>query len=93
LLADLLWNGPATSAEVLRTLRSFNEPALPLGGNWDYDHPDVTWPGIIGYLNEKNYDISRVGTSLYNPVADKNVILESKSKIPKSVSTLNAAFY
>lgn len=45
-------------------------------GNWDYTHPDVNWPGIIGYLEEKNYDTSKVGMNIWDPVADKNAILE-----------------
>ena len=49
-----------------------------MGGNWDYNHPDVIWPGIFGYLIERNYDISRVGIKTHSPAADKNVILESK---------------
>jgi len=78
--ADPFWNGPAAAAEVLRTLRSFNELTFPLGdqSNWDYGHHDGDWPGIIGYLKEKNYDTSRVGANIYDLVADKNVILESK---------------
>ena len=46
--------------------------------NWDHSHPDRDWPGIIGYLEEKNYDISRVGADIFDLVTDKSVILESK---------------
>lgn len=45
---------------------------------WDYTHPDTNWPGLSVYLQEKNYDTSKVGTNTQDPVLDKNVILDSR---------------
>ena len=80
LLAILLWNGPATTAEILRTLRSFNEPNIPWRdrSNWDHNHHDLNWPGFITYLEGRDYDTSKVGANIRDPVQDKNVILDSE---------------
>jgi hypothetical protein len=76
----LLWSGPSTAAKVLRDLRSFDEPKIYLTeqANWDHHHFDGNWPGLPLYLQEKNYDVSKVGTNIWDPVQDKNVILDSR---------------
>lgn len=79
--AILLWSGPSTTAEVLRTLRSFDEPKghLMEEADLDYNHPDNVWPGFIFYLGEKNYDTSKVGTMTWeDPAQDKNMILDNR---------------
>lgn len=78
----LLWNGPATVAEVLRILPSFNEPSPSWKdhNNWDYAYLDSNWPGFFDYLEERNYDISKVGIDILNPAQDKNTILDNKTK-------------
>ena len=43
---------------------------------WDYTHPDHVWPGFLVYLQEKNYDTSKVGIVAWDPVRGKNVILD-----------------
>jgi len=45
---------------------------------WDYAHADDNWPGFLVYLQEKNYDTSKVGTNVRDPVQDKNVILDNR---------------
>ena len=45
---------------------------------WDYTHPDDGWPGLLAYLQEKNYDTAKVVTITWDPVQDKNVILDNR---------------
>jgi len=47
--------------------------------NWDYGNIDgFHWPGLYLYLQERNYDIYKVGSNTLDPVQDKNVILDSR---------------
>lgn len=76
----LFWNGPSTTAEVFRALRSFGEPSNHMVEqlNWDLYHVDASWPGFLAYLLERNYDTSKVGTNAWDAVYDSNVILDSR---------------
>ena len=46
--------------------------------NWDVNYPDGGWPGFLVYFQEKNYDTSKVGSNIWDPVMDKNMILDSR---------------
>lgn len=65
--------------EILRTLRTFDQPknylTEPL--NWDQRYFDTSWPGFLIYLQEKNYDTSKVGNKSWDTVQGQNVILDS----------------
>lgn len=88
---DLMWNGPSTAAGLLRSLRFFEKPGTrsmehfdwdetrPTEHlNWDYGRPDTTWPGYSEYLQERNYDISKVNTDAWDPIPGSRMILESR---------------
>lgn len=78
----LLWNGPPTAADALRSLRSFENPEVRFKEqlNWDYNRPTEIWPGFDEYLQEKNYDTSKVQTSTWDPIPGSNVVLDSEVK-------------
>ena len=78
--AVALRNGPSATAGILRALRSFDEPKNNLTEhlNWDLNYTDSNWPGFLVYLQEKNYDTSKVGINTWDPVQDNNVILDNK---------------
>jgi len=78
----LLWNGPPTAADVLRSLRSFEKPEVRFKEqlNWDYNRPSEIWPGFYEYLQEKNYDTSKVQTNTWDPIPGSSVILDNEVK-------------
>jgi hypothetical protein len=80
LLDLLLWNGPSTAANVLRTLRTSDRPDAHFAEmlNWDYGYLDPTWPGFSEYLQGKNYDVSKVNTNIWDPTQGREVILDSE---------------
>ena len=48
---------------------------------WDYKHADNNWPGLLAYLEEKNYDTSKVVAITWDPVEDAqdmNLILDNR---------------
>lgn len=74
----LLWNGPSTAAGVLRSMRSFENPGVCFVEqlNWDYGRPDAIWPGFVEYLEEKNYNLSKVRTNIWDPIPGSDAILD-----------------
>ena len=78
----LSWGSPSTPAELFRVLRSFDEPKNIAAEqlNWDANQFDSNWPGFLDYLQQKNYDTSKVGIMDWEPVLDKNVILDCKAE-------------
>lgn len=76
----LVWNGPSPVAEALRSLRAFEDMEVRFMEelNWDYRRPDTIWPGFSEYLEEKNYDISKVSTDIWDPIPGSGVILDDK---------------
>ena len=79
-LDNLAWGSPSAPAELFRALRSFDEPKgiSVEQPNWDGAFYDSNWPGFLAHFQEKNYDASKVGTNIWDPVLDKNMILDSR---------------
>ena len=93
-LGILLWSGPSAIANILRTVRPFGEPKVPPMERlrWDYTHADDNWPGFLVYLEEKNYDTSKVVAVTWDPVEDiqdKNVILDGRVEVSEKCKRFN----
>lgn len=86
----LLWSGPSTVAEVLRSLRSFEKPEGRLAEQliWDYGHTDPIWPGFSEYLEGKDYDISKVKVDTWDPILGSDVILDSAAEANEECESL-----
>jgi len=61
--------------------------------NWDYYHPDGTWPGFSVYLGEKRYDTSKVGINIWDPTQGNNAILDSKVEDTEECKCLSLGFW
>jgi hypothetical protein len=91
----LLWNGPSTAAQVLRSLRIHGEAQVDSveNLNWDYGHPDIHWPGILVHLQEKGYDISKVNINTLDPIEGSNVILDDEVEDTEECECPRLPFY
>jgi len=47
---------------------------------WGYELADHDWPGLFVYLEEKNYDTSKVVAISWDVFQGKNAILDSRAE-------------